>query len=110
MAEAWEVWQEEEKDAASGRKIFAREVVEGRKGDSGTYDFSMEREFQVRSERGEVLLQKSGSSNGEYWCGVFLFFVDGSDGRRVRLDESNKEKDEFFDVPDTPIPEERIWK
>lgn len=105
-----EGWQEEEKDDASGRTIFAREVPHGREGNYGTHDFAMQREFQVRAANGEVLLQKSGSTEGEYWCGVFLFFVEGTDGKRVRLDESDKPEDSFFDVPDTPVPDDKVWK
>lgn len=104
-----EDWQEEEKDTASGRVIYAREVPHGRQGNYGTYDFAIAREFQVFSSAGEVLLQVTGSAQGEHWCGVFLFFVEGSDGAKVRLEESNKPEDTILDVPDTPIALDRVW-
>lgn len=103
------IWTLEETCPTSGRTIYAREVPEGRGGTSGTYDFAMEREFQVRTAESEVLLQVSDTAKGEYWCGVFLFFVDGSHGRRVRLDASNTPKDRFFDVPDVALPAEKLW-
>ncbi|MEM7438244.1 MAG: hypothetical protein AAF393_01500 [Pseudomonadota bacterium] len=101
-------WKEEERDAASGRTIYARNVPRDLHGNYGTYDFAMAREFQVRSPDGDVLLQQSGSAKGEYWCGVFLFFVDGSEGTRVRLEESDRPEDQFFNVPEKPMPVDKI--
>ncbi|WP_157063821.1 hypothetical protein [Phaeobacter sp. 11ANDIMAR09] len=103
-------WQQEEQDTSSGRKIFAREIPRELSGNYGTYDFSLSREFQVRTSDGEILLQVSGSAKGEYWCGVFLFFVDGSEGAKVRLEESNKDENTFLDVPDTPLLAHQVWE
>ncbi|MEM1159648.1 MAG: hypothetical protein AAGJ28_01835 [Pseudomonadota bacterium] len=102
-------WQKEAVDAASGRTIYAREVPHARQGNYGTYDFAIAREFQVRSATGEVLFQTSGSAEGEYWCGVFLFFVDGAEGAKVRLEISEEPEDQIFDVPDTPVPASKLW-
>lgn len=105
-----EDWQEEEKDTASGRVIYAREVPHGLQGNYGTYDFALAREFQVRSPSGEVLLQTSGSAQGEYWCGVFLFFIDGSKGTKVRLEESDRQENTILEVSDMPLALEKVWK
>lgn len=102
-------WQIEEQDEASGRAICAREIQYHRQGITGTYDFSISREFQVRNQSGDVLLQVSGSAKGEYWCGVFLFFLEGSNGKRVRLVESDRPENTFLDVPDTPLAKESVW-
>ncbi len=103
-------WEEIDHDEVSGRRIFSREVEPVSSGYNGTYDFDIAKDLQVRNADGEVLLQKHGSASGEYWCGVFMFFVKGSEGKKVRVEESDREEDEFFDVPDTPLPEDKIWK
>ncbi|MEM7429083.1 MAG: hypothetical protein AAF441_23595 [Pseudomonadota bacterium] len=95
-------WEEVDHDAASGRRIFKAEEEVAPSGNYGTYQFKTAARFEVRNADGEVLFKTSGSASGEHWCGVFLWFVEGSEGRRVRLDESDTESDEFFDVPDTP--------
>jgi len=102
-------WEAEEKDIASGRQIFARQVPHNRKGNYGTHDFAIAREFQVRTENGEVLLQTSGSAKGEYWCGAFLFFIEGSEGTEVRLEETDRNENTFLDVPDMPLAAEKVW-
>ncbi|GAA6179971.1 hypothetical protein NBRC116594_14090 [Shimia sp. NS0008-38b] len=102
-------WQEEEKDSVSGRIIFARDIPRKRQGTYGTHDFATAREFQVRSKAGDVLFQVSGSAEGEYWCGVFLFFVEGSEGRQVKLDESDVPENKIFDVPETPLHQSQVW-
>jgi len=97
-------WEEIDHDASSGRRIFKADEKGGRSGgDHGTYNFKVRAKFEVRSADGDVFLEQSGSASGECWCGVFLWFVKGSEGQRVRLDESDVETDQFFDVPDTPI-------
>ncbi|KMW58269.1 hypothetical protein AIOL_003240 [Candidatus Rhodobacter oscarellae] len=101
-------WTLEETDPTSGRQIFARPSEPIGKGDTGTHDFKIARDFQVRSAAGEVLLEAHGSAAGEYWCGAFLFFVDGSAGRQVRLDESDRAEDVIMDVPDTPLAPDAI--
>lgn len=101
-------WTLEATDPASGRAIYARDAEPIGQADTGTYDFKIARDFQVRDAQGAVLLQAYGTAKGEYWCGAFLFFVEGSKGTRVRLEESDAPEDLFYDVPDTPLPPERI--
>lgn len=103
-------WEELDHDPVSGRRIFSRDVPTHQGGYYGTYSFKVEKDFQVRSADGTVLRQLSGTARGEYWCGVFLFFVHGADGKQVRLDESDRDEDEIYDVPDTPLPEDKIMK
>lgn len=104
-----DIWTLEETDPDSGRQIFARAVPTSPKGLYGTYAFSIERDFQVRTNDGEILLQTNGSAKGEYWCGVFLFFVADAAGTQVRLDESDTPKDKILNVPDAPLPRDQIW-
>ncbi len=93
-------WEEVDHDRVSGRRIFNRETESGN-GGYGGHHFEVSADFEVRDTNGRILLKKSGSAKGEYWCGVFLWFVEGSEGRQVRLDESDEE-DRTFNVPDPP--------
>lgn len=102
-------WIKEATDSVSGRTIYGREVKTGSHGNYGTNSFRIEREFQVRDPSGRVLLQTSGTASGEYWCGVFLFFVVETDGAIVRLQQSDKPDDVQFDVPDIPLPLDKVW-
>jgi len=104
MTEHESNWEELDHDPVSGRRIFKADEPVSRNGYYGTYDFKVAARFEVRDADGNVLLRSSGSASGEYWCGVFLWFVKGADGRQVRLDESDREEDEFYDVPDVPPP------
>ncbi len=101
-------WELMATDAASGRQIFKKDVPNdpGFGADSGTYDFFVSAAFEVRDSNGAVLLKTSGSARGEYWCGVFLWFVEGSDGTRVRIDRSDDEETQILDVPDRPVVQE----
>ncbi len=92
-------WEEIDHDAVSDRRIFKREVEFGNGGYGGQH-FELQAEFEVRDVTGNVLLQTSGAAKGEYWCGTFLWFVPGSDGRRVRLHQSHQDDDVYLDVPD----------
>ena len=103
-------WENECKDNDSGRTIYARNMPLTSNANTGTYDFALVREFQVRSPKNDVLLQVVGSSKGEYWCGVFLFFIDGTNGTKVRLEESDKLENTYFDVPNKPILDGKVWK
>ncbi len=94
-------WTELDYDQASGRRIFKRDAPSPRAGNYGTHDFSVAADFEVRDSGGAVLLSKSETACGEYWCGVFLWFVKDTDGRQVRLEASNKDE-QVFDVPSTP--------
>lgn len=95
-------WKEIDHDPVSDRRIFkADDSDEGKY--YGGYDFKVAADFEVRDANGDVLMTSSGSAKGEYWCGVFLWFVKGSNGRKVRLDESDRDEDEFYDVPDHPL-------
>ncbi|MEM9356471.1 MAG: hypothetical protein AAGB04_09670 [Pseudomonadota bacterium] len=92
-------WEEIDFDTISGRRIFKREVEFGNGGYGGQH-FELSAEFEVRDAAGRVLLQTSGTAKGDYWCGAFLWFVEGSDGRRVRLHQSHQDDDTYLDVPD----------
>lgn len=95
-------WEQVDHDPVSGRRIFKADTLHsgGRLG--GTYDFKIEADFEVRDETGLVLMRSSGSASGEYWCGVTLTFVDGSDGKQVRLWESDVDDAQIYSVPDRP--------
>ena len=95
-------WEEVDHDPVSGRRIFKSRDSENCRY-YGDYSFMEAADFEVRCPDGRVLREMSGSAKGEHWCGVFLWFVKGSDGRQVRLDESDREEDEFYDVPDIPL-------
>ncbi len=97
-------WEEIDHDATSNRRIFkVDEPPSEKSGYYGTYDFDVGARFEVHNESGEVLFKTSGTAKGEYWCGVFLWFVKGSNGRQVRLDEFDSEAGQIFQVPDEPI-------
>ncbi|MEM6589568.1 MAG: hypothetical protein AAF641_14065 [Pseudomonadota bacterium] len=98
-------WELLASDAASGRQIYKKDVPPAGTSNTstyGTYDFKVAADFEVRDAEGRVLLTTHGSASGEYYCCVFLWFVDGSDGTQVRLEESNREDHPILDVPDTP--------
>ncbi|MEL6299276.1 MAG: hypothetical protein AAFQ45_11975 [Pseudomonadota bacterium] len=94
-------WSEIDHDAESGRRIFKRDAPNQRSGTYGTYDFEVAADLEVRDAAGTVLFATRETASGEYWCGVFLWFVKGTAGTQVRLDASNKD-DRIYDVPDTP--------
>jgi hypothetical protein len=96
------MWEDIDHDTASGRRIYKADEDSQRSSNYGTYDFRVTETFEVRNANGPVLLELSGSESGEYWCGLFVWFVEGSEGRRVRLDASDQETDQFFEVPDLP--------
>lgn len=109
MADTYRKWGLQDTDSVSGRQIFKMDVPiesDSRAGSYGTYDFKVQADFEVRDKAGRVLLKTSGSASGEYWCGVFLWFVDGSDGTKVRLEETDQEKDTILLVPD--VSDERL--
>lgn len=95
-------WKEIDHDPVSDRRIFKADDPDGDRYYGG-HDFRVAADFEVRDANGDVLMKSSGSAKGEYWCGVFLWFVKGSNGRKVRLDESDRAEDEIFDVPDLPL-------
>ncbi|MEM1317931.1 MAG: hypothetical protein AAGF29_06680 [Pseudomonadota bacterium] len=97
-------WELMATDDVSGRQIFKRDVPVvslGRPSNYGTYDFRVEAEFEVRDRAGRVLFETSGSASGEYWCGVFLWFVEGTDGTKVRLEESDRAEPLVIDIPES---------
>ncbi|MEM8973595.1 MAG: hypothetical protein AAGD43_16170 [Pseudomonadota bacterium] len=91
-------WEEIDHDTFSGRRIFKREVEFGNGGYGGQH-FELQAEFEVRDAADRVLLKTSGTAKGDYWCGAFLWFVDGSNGQRVRLYQSHRDDDTYLDVP-----------
>lgn len=95
------VWKELDHDPISGCKIYAADGSADPKNPLSRFNATVEEQFEVRNAKEEVLLRAFGSANGEHWAGVFLFFVEGSDGKRVRLDQSDKD-DIFYDVPNEP--------
>lgn len=97
------IWEEIDHDPTSNRRIFKTDDLVEQSGHYGTYDFKAEATFEVRNADGEVLLRTFGSARGEYWCGVFLWFVKGSEGQQVLLDESDNKVDRIIEVPDLPI-------
>lgn len=105
MTGTWKMdnpWCERHSDPVSRRSIWsARDVEDEPHNAFKKHDTSTSTKFQVRSETGEVLLRAFGESLGEYGTGMDLYFVEGSDGKRVRLDQSNG-KGIFCDVPDAP--------
>ncbi|MEM9029295.1 MAG: hypothetical protein AAGC70_13090 [Pseudomonadota bacterium] len=94
-------WEEIDHDSVSDRRIFKREV-EFSNGGYGGQHFELCAEFEVRDAAGNVLLKTSGTAEGEYWCGTFLWFVKGCDGQRVRLYQSHRDDDSYLDVPNAP--------
>lgn len=95
-------WEQIDHDPASGRVIFKADEEVNRPGLYRGNDHVVEAVFEVRTAQGTVLWRTWESAKGEYWCGVFLWFVKGSNGTQVRLDCSDVEVDEIIDVPDTP--------
>lgn len=103
-------WKELDHDPVSGRKIFeAPDKLLGTNSPMGGHSRSIAKQFEVCNPKGEVLLKAFGDARGEYWAGVSLFFVKGTDGKRVRLDEPDSE-DKFCDVPDTPSDPPAVLK
>lgn len=99
-------WELLDSDAPSGRQIYKQDVPPLRASKTsnyGTYDFKVAADFEVRDAQGQVLLTASGAAQGDYWCGVFLWFIKGSHGSQVRLEQSDTEDDIILDVPDDPI-------
>lgn len=95
-------WTHQQTDQSSGRQIFKRDVAPITNTIRHGYDFKVAADFEVRDAQGQVLMSAYGMASGEYWCGVFLWFVKGSSGTQVRLDESDKSEDTILDVPDQP--------
>ena len=95
-------WEQLDHDPASGRVIFKADEDVHRPGLYRGNDHIVGAMFEVRTAQGTVLLRTSGTAKGEYWCGVFLWFVKDSNGTQVRLDCSDEEVDDIIDVPDTP--------
>lgn len=102
MVDANATWELLDTDESSGRQIFKRDVPRdagSAQSTYGTYDFKVQAEFEVRDPAGNVLLKTSGTAKGEYWCGVFLWFVEGSNGTQVRLEESDSAEKPALNVP-----------
>ena len=96
------LWEQIDRDVESGRLIFKRETSFGSGGYGGHF-FELSADFEVRDAEGVVLFRTSGSASGEYWCGTFLWFVKGSGGRRVRLYQSDRDEDVFYNLPNGAV-------
>ncbi len=90
-------WELVETDPISGRQIFK---LNDRSYSDGGHDFGVSESFEVRDASGALLMRAHGSAMGSHYCHVMLFFVEGTNGTQVRLDESDNMKDGIFDVPD----------
>ncbi len=99
---AAETWELLDTDPVSGRQIYKQN--DHFKYEGG-HDFRTSENFEVRDANGEMLMRAHGSAEGSYYCHVMLFFVEGSNGTQVRLDESDNMEDGIFDVPDKFIDE-----
>ncbi len=86
-------WNEVDRDLVSGRSIFS------------TYADANTTEFEVREADGTVLHKCFGSRGDVQFVDAHLFFVNGSEGHRVRLQEPHKEIQTVTDLPPyTPEP------